>query len=358
MSKMPIRPISFLLYLLLFGLMLSVGACEEAATTEGAAEASKVQPTPPAAQEEVDQVVKAAPSVAAENGVEAAGSDPSVDLEQEGAQRPAAQRSYDLSKPKKNCKLPKELREISGLSYDATKNELIAINDERAFIYRLNLDDCRVEGKADFGKKGDYEGVEKVGNTTYVLKSNGNLYAFKPSDGDEAATIKTALSEENDVEGLGYDPVHNELMLACKGAPQLPKKSRIKGAKAVYAFDLDKEELQKKPLFVLKDKNLKDFFEKLPSKSSKEKDKRWDRLKSFAPSAIARHPVEGDYYILSTVGKLLVVVSRSGQLRKIEFLKDKLFTQPEGICFAPDATLYVSNEGRSHSATILRFDYK
>jgi uncharacterized protein YjiK len=39
-------------------------------------------------------------------------------------------------------------------------------------------------------------------------------------------------------------------------------------------------------------------------------------------------------------------------------LRSKVHAQPEGICFSPDGTLYISNEGDGGDATILQFEPK
>ncbi|MFT5386334.1 MAG: hypothetical protein ACI8VT_003155 [Saprospiraceae bacterium] len=267
---------------------------------------------------------------------------------------------YDLDNPGFTYTLPQELLEISALTYDDQRKTLLAVNDERANIYLLDAKDCSVKEEYDFGKKGDYEGIEIVGDIVYVVKSNGNIFSFNLDSKTTGEEYKTPLSETNDIEGLGYDKKNNELILACKAAPNLEKQPKLKKTKAFYAFNLDKKKLSETPKFVIEDKSLEAFFDKeAPSDESKKaKKKLRERLKSFSPSAIARHPQEGYYYILSSVGKLLIVCSKKGKVKSIRFLDDDLFSQPEGICFAPDGTLFISNEGRSLVAKILTFDYK
>ena len=266
---------------------------------------------------------------------------------------------YNLAKPNYICNLPKELLEISALSYDEFSNKLVTVNDEKANIYLLDIKNCEVADKQDFGKKGDYEGIEKVGQTTYVVNSKGDIYRINPSISDKSQIYKSPLSSSNDVEGLGYDKNKNELILACKGAPFLDKKTKVKKTKAFYSFNLSSKELDKTPKFVIKDKELATFFKKMKKKglSKKAKKKLENRLESFSPSGIAKHPINNNYYVLSSVGKLLIVVDEQGEIQHIHFLESKTFSQPEGICFAPDGTLFISNEGRSLVAKILVFEY-
>jgi DNA-binding beta-propeller fold protein YncE len=77
----------------------------------------------------------------------------------------------------------------------------------------------------------------------------------------------------------------------------------------------------------------------------------------FSPSALAVQPQTRHLYILSSVGKILMVIDQSGRILHIEKLKKKVHPQPEGICFDPAGNLYISNEGKKGRATIQRFNF-
>ena len=77
----------------------------------------------------------------------------------------------------------------------------------------------------------------------------------------------------------------------------------------------------------------------------------------FKPSGIAIHPMTGQIYMISSVGKLLVVLNKNRDLSAKYALDKDVFKQPEGICFSPDGDLYISNEGRGKSANILHFKF-
>jgi len=145
--------------------------------------------------------------------------------------------SYDLDQPTKILALPGKLMEISGLSYHPTKHQLLAVHDEKGLIYFINKDSGKIEDTVDFGKGGDYEGVEKVGNKVYVIKSNGTLSVFDLDKNKSEDKIKTPLSSNNDVEGLGYLESANSLLIACKGQASFDKKEKLKKTKAFYRFD-------------------------------------------------------------------------------------------------------------------------
>jgi uncharacterized protein YjiK len=74
----------------------------------------------------------------------------------------------------------------------------------------------------------------------------------------------------------------------------------------------------------------------------------------FSPSGIAIAP-DGDYYILSSVAKALIIVDDSGQLKSGVNLSRALHSQPEGLFLDQENTLYISNEGRDGVAKIYIF---
>lgn len=263
---------------------------------------------------------------------------------------------YDLTKPDDEYKLSKKLTEISGLSLSPDGQQLVAVNDEQGEIFYLNKTNGDIEREVKFNHSGDYEGIEAVGEKIYVLKSNGDLYKVKDLDKDkpDVKDYDTKLNSKFDVEGLGYDAATNRLLLACKGKAGDGKD--MKGTRAVYGFDLEKDELEKEPVYIIDRKKIKDHFE-----SDNISQKLLDVFTSdyasdaFAPSGIAIHPKTSDICIISSVGKLLVILSPIGEIKYMEKLDASIFKQPEGICFDKDGTLFISTEGRGGRGKIFRF---
>lgn len=265
---------------------------------------------------------------------------------------------YDLSNPVKTSVLSRDLIEISALSFDVEDKILYAVNDERGVLFSLNPDSGEIIEKMKFGKKGDYEGVE-IGSSgvIYAIKSNGNIVTIEKSNG-ASNKIKTALRVSNDVEGLGYNPNTNTLLLACKGSPNLSKlASKTKSSKSVFGWSITTQSLIEEPILTITDENLISHFldqEKSISKSAKKKLRR--RIKNFSPSGIAYNKDENLYFIISSVGKTLITINDSSEIQHIEFLDDTYFAQPEGICFGEDNALYISNEGRGLVAKLMKFE--
>jgi uncharacterized protein YjiK len=243
---------------------------------------------------------------------------------------------YDLKNPERTWTLPSSLEEVSGNTW-VDKNHLLLIDDRHPNLYLIKIDDKNamlektIPFQSDEKDKFDIEDVTIVDNVVYALWSHGIL--FKINDWDSKLAIKeipTSLSKENNTEGLCYDPVTKDLLIACKYASGIAGAG--KSTKAVYQFDMATEKLEKNPFLIIHKKS----FEKLVGHKL-----------VFYPSAIAVHPVTHDIYLLSTrENKCMAVFNRAGVLISFQFIDGDLMPQPEGICFSPDGVLYISSEGK------------
>ncbi|PWK26798.1 uncharacterized protein YjiK [Arcicella aurantiaca] len=240
---------------------------------------------------------------------------------------------YDLENPSEQYTLPKKLKEISGLSY-FKNNQLVCVNDEEGKIFVYDLSKKEIVDKIPFGKDGDYEGVEVVGDEVFVLKSNGRVKGFKiglPFEREIDCTNPDVI----EYEGLAYDPKTKHLLLAAK--------ERVKdkdGKKMIYAYDFER-----KVLF----KNIAIPEEQVTDKANG---------KEFKPSGIAVHPKTGQIFIIASSGKKLLVLAEDGQKEALISLNPKAFRQPEGICFSPEGDLFISSEGKDGDGYILKFSVK
>ncbi len=270
---------------------------------------------------------------------------------------------YDFAKPDKSWKLPNKLEEISGLGF-IDKNRLACVQDEKGNIYIFNLKTGEVENKIDFGDDGDYEGIEIVNKDAWILKSNGTLYKVKDFliDTDpKVSKFNNELSEKNDTEGLGYDPINKNLLIACKGHPFVSDK-KGKEFKAIYNFNLETKFLDLKPLLLIEMDTIKYYKDyNTMAQLGVELLAYFDSSKgdiSFQPSGIAVHPITGNLYIIGSTGNLLMVFNRTGVMLAMVKLRSKYFPQAEGICFSPNGTLYISNEGDDGDGKISKFEVK
>ena len=270
---------------------------------------------------------------------------------------------YQMDKPDRSWKLPKSLMEISGLSF-IDSYRLACVQDGKGNIYIFNLKTGEVEKKIDFGGDGDYEAIEIINNDAWILKSNGTLYKVKSYLKDTEPHIKkhtTVLTGKNDAEGLAWDPINNKLLIACKGHPFLDDKEG-KEFKAIYNFDLNTKRIDTNPFLLIEMDTIKYYKNyNTMTRMGVELLAYFDSSKgdvSFQPSGIAIHPKTGNLFILASVGNLLIVYSGEGNMLAMINLSSKIHRQPEGICFSPDGTLYIANEGDGNNGTILKFDRK
>jgi uncharacterized protein YjiK len=270
--------------------------------------------------------------------------------------------AYDLKNPDANFELPTYLEEISGLSCYG-KDRIACIQDEKAIIYVLSIEKEEIIKAYDFGDDADYEDIAIVGKTAFILRNNGQIFRVKNFENKDLKVkkVQTPLKEKNDTEGMAFDALSNSLFISCKASPSIEQENLYEGYKAVYKFDLGAEKLIKTPHFLIDLEILDSYIDHNAfTKFSIQFAKRLGFIESetnFQPSGIAIHPLSGQIYIISSVGKLLIIMSSSGKVLDVQELDATLFRQPEGICFSPTGDLFISNEGQGGKGYILKFQY-
>lgn len=269
-----------------------------------------------------------------------------------------AEAPYDFERPDAFFELPKTLAEISGLTW-LDDQHLGAVQDEEGRLYVLDLATGAVAQELQFGKKGDYEGIERAGDRLFVLRSDGVLFDVTgwPGAALDAREIDTGLKARCDAEGLAYDAPRERLLIACK---EYAGKG-LTHHRAIYAFDLAEETLVEEPAFVIdtqafnatvRDPNA--VNEAVRSFLAPVVD-----LSGFKPSGLALHPVTGQLYVLSSVRKAIVVLNPDGSGAAAWALPEHLFIQPEGLVFLPGGDLLLSSEGdKGQQAVLARFTYR
>jgi uncharacterized protein YjiK len=255
---------------------------------------------------------------------------------------------YDLKDPERKYFLPYALSEVSGLTY-MEPSTLLMVEDEGGEVYEYNLDSSKIVNSTRFTRSGDFEGIELVNDTVYVLESNGKIYKFAYTKDDiaKAQIFKTPLDERNNTEGLGYDPALKKLLIATKEDGDY-KKHKVKG-RAVYSVNPSTGVMDSADLFSISTTTLTNFFEKVKNQPYEK-----ERFK-FEPSSIAYNPIDKNYYVLASVGKLLMVVNKQGEIVSSYPILPRVLNQPEGICFAPNGDMYICSEGEGDKGFVLHF---
>lgn len=234
-------------------------------------------------------------------------------------------------------KLPKQLKEISGLAYTAG-NYLFAHEDETGVVYKIDVETGSIVKKFEVGKKKlkkDFEGIAVVNDNLFLTTSSGVLYKFSEGEDNEEVEfekVRTGLKKDNNVEGLCYDSTTNSLLLACKGKPG----KGYDGFKAVYSFNVDEMKLKSEPRFLISLDQLKKDY----------------GIKDFSPSGIEMNPRSGNFFIISANPEAIIELSPAGELLSAKELNKDNNKQPEGIAFDDDLRLIISDEGKSKKSKL------
>lgn len=251
-------------------------------------------------------------------------------------------KGYRMDSPV-HFRLRESMQEISGLALYPDEQRILAINDEEGKIYQLDATDkSKPYNSWKFAKNGDYEDIVYTGKDWYVLKSNGSLHLVQAlfTDSTSSTTYHLHIKGKKEFETVYHDQQQNSLVLICKNC-ETDKKHGITSA---YRFDLAGQTFDTIPVYHFKVKDIAEMA--------------GGEIRFFKPSAAAIHPIEKRLYILASVNGLLVIADTKGNVQEVHHLKRKMFAQPEGIAFAPNGDMYISNEATEEStADILKFTY-
>ncbi len=260
--------------------------------------------------------------------------------------------AYDFENETEIFHLPTELIEISGLAYDDKLNFIYTHNDENGVVYKLDPRTGAIQEEFEvFKKGGDFESIEILDSLLLISTSNGTLYGFDRVS-CETEKIKTPFESHHNVEGLHVHPSSNKLLFACKGNMFFPSQAD----KGIYSYDYTTETLEKEPFLEIYIDELRSFSEEIFEDSNK-KHSVSQRLKAFAPSGIAIHPITEDIYIITAKRSMLLVYGSDKEIKDIIALDANLIPQPEGICFDSEGNLFISTEGDAGLGKLIRYDY-
>ncbi len=253
---------------------------------------------------------------------------------------------YNFLRADRTLTLPAEMSDIAGLSLSPDGYSLIALNYKDGDIHYIDKWRGDYEYGVRFKHRGRYEGIEAVRNDVFIVKENGSIVHVSELDSEKpkTKTFNTPLNAKFAVQGLTYHPIRNELLLACQGNDG---DRAFDDSESIYVFDLDSKELFRQPMFLIEDQAIFDYLnqQRPPLEEGDELFYKPPTEKPFEPSAIAIHPRTDELFLISASSMLLVILSEDGDLLHAERLDPFLFTEPEGMCFDLDGTLYISSKG-------------
>nr|WP_233173729.1 SdiA-regulated family protein [Pedobacter sp. ASV19] len=255
-------------------------------------------------------------------------------------------KGYDLNNPEK-FNMPESLLEISGIAFQKGDAKTIySIQDEDGKLFKQTWG-VKKQTNVHFASKGDYEDLAILKETVFVLKSNGSIYVFPlgeiyKKETDQVKQWKKILPK-GEYESLYADEASNKLYAITKNSDEDHKSRQSTG----YIFN-----------YYPADGNLKlagDF-----KIDSKQIEAFGTPIKSgLKASALAKNPRTNEWYILSSVQKMLVITTPDWKVKEVHKISPSKFNQPEGIAFDKDFNLYISNEGDEITpGNILKFKYR
>lgn len=251
---------------------------------------------------------------------------------------------YNLSKPEE-LTMPGGLQEISGFTFkNGNPDTLYAQQDEEGKVFLLKPGDAEAK-IIKFGKKGDYEDIGIYNDTLVLLRSDGTLYLFSLKDvnNGEAEIVREIKGTvpSGEYEAMYVDEKDGTIYILCKECPGNKKAKELNG----YTINLSGSGEILSGNFSIDEKQLEEY--------------NGGKKVNLKPSAITRNALTGEWFILSSVNKMLVVTDELWKLKAMYTLSPAVFPQPEGIAFDSHYNLYISNEGEGlKSGTILKFLYK
>lgn len=250
---------------------------------------------------------------------------------------------YDFNRPDTKV-MPEELREISGITFfPGTNDRLFAIQDEDGLLFYWNNGSPDAVAQIPFGKHGDYEDLAMTRDFAVILRSDGNLFIFPAQEmitGAVHAVTWKKIVPPGEYEGLYADPATGNIYILCKNCDTDKKSSRVIG----YTIRLDAQGVPQRTGGFSLDMGT------VPGLTFKG---------ALRPSALTFNKQTGEWYLLSSVKKMLIIADKDWKPKQAIHLNPRLFPQPEGITFDIDNNLYIANEaGNTNAGTVLKFVFE
>ncbi len=255
-------------------------------------------------------------------------------------QRKISLESYTLNEETAtHMKLPAYLEEISGLAM-TRDNRLLSHNDERGVIFEIDYQNGAIAKSFQLSDMknpvaSDFEGIATIDDQIYLVTSSGRLYECREGTAGESVLFNvytTGVGRDCEIEGLAYDESKRALLLMCKDA----RSADMEGQLAVYHWSIDEKQLNKDAHTVIP---VAEFSQHIKGKN-------------FQPSGIERHPISGNYFIVAARQGAIAEITPGGKVVAAREFPAQWHRQTEGITFASDGTLIVSDEGAGKRARL------
>jgi uncharacterized protein YjiK len=248
--------------------------------------------------------------------------------------------SLFAAEPDQQWRLPKRLREISGLAL-TPDGRVMAHDDETAVIYQIDIDSGEVVKRFALGDppvRGDFEGLAiSADGDFYLTTSKGRLYRFR--EGDDRTHVgfesfDTSLRDVGELEGLAFQPDDETVILACK-THYTPA---LRGAVALYAWSPRAPAEPARPWLTIPVAYLADAL----------------GARSFHPSSVEIDARTGRLVVLAGRENAMVELDAGGLLLAARGLGEH-HRQAEGATILPSGALVIADEGGDGRALMTRY---
>lgn len=248
--------------------------------------------------------------------------------------------SLFAAEPQAQWRLPKRLREVSGLAL-TPDGRVMGHDDEVAVIYELDIDRGEVVKRFSLGQpplRGDFEGLAIDGaGVFYLTTSDGRLYRFEEGQDREHVAFEafdTGLGEVGEIEGLAFHLGEEGVIFACK-TNYTPA---LRGAVALHAWSPRRPDAPAQPWLTLPVALLADAV----------------GARSFHPSSLEIDARTGRLVVLAGREHAMVELDAGGMLLAARGL-GKRHRQAEGATILPNGDLVIADEGGNARALMTRY---
>lgn len=227
-------------------------------------------------------------------------------------------------------KLPKVLREISGLTLDDS-NRLYGHDDEKGIIYQIDYSAGRVVKRFALagGVKEDFEGIAWLEGRLYLITSKGILFETSVGEPDEMVPYRMLTSGiDCEIEGLSAAPDSRSLLAVCKNIAGDVKDIHI------HRWQVGAKDWDARPALQITKPIWRALVENHGLKPPKK----------IQPSGLTLTPA-GNLLIVASSQHLLLEITPTGEPVSAAGINPKRHRQAEGLAISKDGRLLIADEG-------------
>ena len=238
--------------------------------------------------------------------------------------------SLFAAEPELQWRLPRRLREISGLAL-TPDGRVMGHEDETASLFQIDIGSGEVAKRFSLGRpvvRGDFEGLAiDADGVFYLTTSTGLIYRF--GEGDNGARVAfeafdTGLRSVGEVEGLAFLAADERVILACK----TNYSAALQSVFALYSWSPRAPDQPARPWLTIPVYALAGAV----------------GARSFHPSALEIDPRTGRLVVLAAQETAMVELDAEGQVLAARRLGTR-HRQPEGATILADGALVIADEG-------------